>query len=321
MVAGRNRAAHMRWAGLVLALSACAAGGPIDPVAPLDPVRLERESVAGADGTRLALSEWEPGGTPRAAILALHGFGSYGPNTFREAAGYWAAQGIRTYAYDQRGFGRNVSRGRWPGAEALIGDLAAVSAAVHQRDPCLPLTVIGHSMGGGVVLAAAGQGRLTAEQAVLAAPAIWGNAYLSPVYRAAAWIAAVTVPEKRFTGEGVVRIQASDNIPYLRSLATDPAYLGRPSAREIMGLVRLMDIAVDAAPGARIPTILLLGAKDEIVQEEDVQEVFGQIPGATGVIRYPEGWHLLFNDLAAERVWTDMANLALTAPAPAGCSG
>lgn len=318
MASRRGRAAHL--IGLIL-LASCAAGGPAVPVAPLAPATLAEDAVTGPSGERVALSEWHPEGAPRAAILAVHGFGSYGPNTFAEAAEYWAAHGIRTTAYDQRGFGRNASRALWPGAEALVDDLAAVAGALRARDPCLPLTVIGHSMGGGVVLAAAGEGRLDAEQAVLAAPAIWGAEWLNPVYRAAAWLAAVTVPEKRFTGEGVVRIQASDNIAFLRRLSQDPAYLGRPSAREIMGLVRLMDLAAAAAPRAGIPTVLLLGAKDQIVEERQVREVFSRIPGATGVIRYPEGWHLLFNDLAAERVWSDVAGLALAAPLPAGCTG
>ncbi len=314
----------MRLASLVISaflLAGCAAGGPLGPVPPLAPAVIEGEAISGPAGARLAVSTWEPEGAPRAVILAVHGFGSYGPSTFAAAAEYWSARGIRTVAYDQRGFGRNDSRASWPGSAALIDDLSAVAQAVRAEAGCLPVTVIGHSMGGGVVMAAAGEHRLDADQIVLAAPAIWGGDRLNPIHRAAAWLAAAWVPEKRFTGEGVVRIQASDNIDYLRSLARDPDYLARPSAREMLGLVRLMDRAEAAAASVDLPAILLLGAKDEVVEETEIRAVFDTVPGAHRVIRYDEGWHLLFNDLRAETVWSDVAEAALAAPPRCGASG
>jgi alpha-beta hydrolase superfamily lysophospholipase len=275
--------------------------------------------VAGHDGTPLALSHW-PAEAPRAVILGVHGFGDYGPSTFEPAAEHWAARGILTYAYDQRGFGRNASFGRWPGAEALAADLAAVAAQIRARHPCLPLVVVGHSMGGGVALAAAGQG-LAADGLVLAAPAIWGGAELNPAHRLLAWAAAAIVPDHRFTGEGVVSIQASDNIPLLRALARDPLYLKPPSARELWGLVRVADLAERAADGVDLPALLLLGARDEIVPNGRVRRVFARLDGPRRVIEYPQGWHLLFRDLQAARVWRDVADWVLSgAPRRPACA-
>ena len=48
-------------------------------------------------------------------ILGLHGFGDY-RKAWEEPAEIWAKDGITTYAYDQRGFGKSPTRGRWPGA-------------------------------------------------------------------------------------------------------------------------------------------------------------------------------------------------------------
>jgi alpha-beta hydrolase superfamily lysophospholipase len=160
------------------------------------------------------LTVWGPA-EPAAVILAFHGYGDHGRSTFAAAAADWEARGIATLAVDQRGFGRSASRGRWPGAEALVADAVVISAQVRARYPCVPLIVVGHSMGGGIVLAAAAQG-LEADGIVLAAPAIWGGKYLNPAYRAAAWTAAAVAPEHRFTGRGIVRIQASDNLAALR---------------------------------------------------------------------------------------------------------
>jgi alpha-beta hydrolase superfamily lysophospholipase len=274
--------------------------------------------LAAADGTPLAVSEW-PADEPRAVILAVHGYGDYGPSTFTAAARFWAGQGIITYAYDQRGFGRNISFGRWPGAVALAADLRAVAAQLRARHPCLPLIVAGHSMGGGVALAAARQG-LDADGLILAAPAIWGGDELNPLHRLVAWTGAALMPERRFTGRGVVEIQASDNIEMLRALGRDQHYLRPPSAREMLGMVRVADMAEAAAASVGLPALLLLGAKDEIVPDAAARRVFARLTGPRRVIEYQEGWHLLFRDLQAERVWRDVADWSRAVPRDTACA-
>ena len=70
------------------------------------------------DGYRLPVSAWQPGGAPRAIVIALHGFNDY-RNAFADVGRYFAAHGVTTYAYDQRGFGDTVQRGIWPGSECV----------------------------------------------------------------------------------------------------------------------------------------------------------------------------------------------------------
>ena len=291
----------------VLGLGACAVGGPATGPGP-NAERWQGPSVPAADGSRLPVTVWAAA-EPRAVILALHGYGGYGPLSFDRAARDWAAAGITTVAYDQRGFGRGPTRGQWPGADDLVADAVAVSRSLDVAG--CPLAVVGQSMGGGVALAAAGTD-LRADTLILSAPAIWGGDALNPLHRIAAWLAAAVVPDRRFTGEGVVRIQASDNIEAIRRLGRDPLYLGTPSAREILGLVRITDRAAEAATDVTLPRTLLLGEKDQIVPNRVVERVFDQGDGPREIIVYPEGWHLLFDDLQADAVRRDVANRVLS---------
>ncbi|MEM8792936.1 MAG: alpha/beta fold hydrolase [Pseudomonadota bacterium] len=307
-------AAWCGWPALLLisVLGACATGGPLA----VPPGELGSDAESDPT-TGLALSRWEAA-EPKALILAVHGYGDYGASTFAMAGPWWAERGLTTIAYDQRGFGRNASRGYWPGVGALVEDLTQITASLRARHPCLPIVVVGHSMGGGVTLAAAPG--LAADGIVLAAPAIWGQEELNPFHRLLAWTAASIVPEKRFTGKGVVRIQASDNLAVLRGLARDPLYLRPPSAREIFGLVRVTDRAALASPAVTLPAILLLGARDEIVPNDAVERVFARTAGPRQIRRYDEGWHLLFRDLQAEAVWRDVAEWVETLEPPEGCA-
>ena len=290
-------------AGLILLLTAACAGGPKAPAPPLGAVALAEGQIAGAP---LALSRWEAA-EPKAVILALHGFGDYAPSTFEKAAPYWARRRVTVYAYDQRGHGRNPDNRIWPGAEALIADAATITQAIRKAHPGLPLYLLGHSMGGGVALAAADAGA-DIDGLILAAPAVWGGREIALPYRAAAWAGALVLPDKRWTGEGIVTIQASDNIPVLRRMGRDPLIIGAPSSREFMGLIRIMDRAVEAAPGVTRPTLVLYGDKDEVTPSAPVDAAFDALGGDKTYRRYPDGWHLLFRDLQAETVWADVAN-------------
>lgn len=287
-----------------LLLAACA-GGPMGEPQPLGPARIEANTIRGA--ATLPLTTYHPEAAPKAAILALHGFGDYGPSTYGDAAAYWAARGIITYTYDQRGFGRGETRGRWPGADTLITDAQDAAAVIRAAHPDIPLIIIGHSMGGGVALAAVGEGAV-ADGLILAAPAVWGGDQLAPPYRLTAWAGATFFPNKRWTGEGIVRIQASDNIEMLRRLGADRYYLRNPSSREFMGLIRIMDRAIGAAPKVAIPTLTLWGEKDQVLARGPIDAAHGQIEAEKQMIVYPEGWHLLFRDLQAKTVWRDVAD-------------
>lgn len=301
---------------LALPLAACGAGGPLGPDAPLAAPRIERGWIESANGERLALYSWPARGRARAVVLALHGFGDSGEFAFGDAAaGDWSRRGIAVYAIDQRGFGANPSTRQWPGAARLEADAIEVARLLRARHPGLPLAVVGHSMGGGVALAAAARG-MPADGLVLAGPAIAGGAALNPVLRAGGWTMATLMPERRWTGRGVIEIMPTDNLEALRRAASDPRHFGNASSRELYGLVQVMDRAAAAAPAVEIPVLTLMGARDEVLAPAAVQRVHATIPGAAGFIHYPEGWHWLFVDLQAPRVWRDVSDFILSLPAP-----
>lgn len=261
------------------------------------------------DGT-LVMHAFLPERPPQAVILALHGYGDAGDLTFGRAAEAWTARGIAVYAPDQRGFGANPSRRQWPGVDSLAADALAQARTLRQRYPGLPLTVVGHSMGGGVALVAAGRG-LDADGLVLAGPAIAGGDALGEVARSAARLLAAALPDRRWTGEGIVRIQPTDDLRVLRAVAADPRHYADPSSRELYGLVLLMDRAAAAAPSVHVPTVVLMGANDQVLRPQDVERIARRIPGLTRYVLYPRGWHWLFRDRQSPRVWADVGDFAL----------
>ncbi|MBM3516566.1 MAG: alpha/beta hydrolase [Alphaproteobacteria bacterium] len=254
---------------------------------------------------------------PRAVMLALHGFNDYS-NAFAAPAAWWAEQGITTYAYDQVGFGGAASAGRWHGTAALVADLCVAARLVQERHPATPLYLLGESMGGAVILVAAGGSvcpALRPAGIVLAAPAVWGRETMSPFYQAALWLGAHLAPGVRVTGRGL-GITPSDNRAMLQALAADPLVIKETRVDAVHGIVDLMDEALARIPSVRLPSLVLYGAHDEIIPPAPTRVMLARWTGRPRFAYYRDGYHMLLRDLQAETVWRDIAAWLRDARAP-----
>ncbi len=254
---------------------------------------------------RLPLRHWDAP-APIAVIVALHGMSDYS-NAFDMPATWWAAKGITTYAYDQRGFGRAPNPGLWPGADALRGDLTDFVAAVRVKHPNVPVYALGESMGGAVALSAlAGARPPHVDGVILVAPAVWSRSDMPLSYRAALWTTTHTMPWLDLSGNGL-KIWPSDNIDMLKKLARDPLFQHETRADAVYGLVDLMDEARQA-PGRLVhppPILFLYGARDQIIPKEPTEAVIAALGKHARVRRYEHGYHMLLRDLDAKNVWSD----------------
>ena len=169
----RRVGAVLAAAAFVSALSACAptiAKMGLEHRAPA----IEGDRYVTRDGLRLGLTHWDAE-HPRGVIVALHGMNDYA-HAFALPAPWWAAHGISTYAYDQRGFGRSPNTGLWPSAAVMRQDLGDFVSVVRARLPGVRLVVLGESMGGAVAMTAfASNDPPAADGLVLVSPAVWGD--------------------------------------------------------------------------------------------------------------------------------------------------
>ncbi len=276
------------------------------------------------DGTALPLRRWLPEGAPKAIILALHGFNDYS-HAFEAPAAIWAETGIATFAYDQRGFGETRHRGLWASEERMLDDLRAAAALLRARHPATPLYILGESMGGALAMAGAtSSAPPDADGFILAAPAVWGRETQGPIQSSFLWLAAHTVPWLPLTAEGL-KVRPSDNIAMLLELARDPLVIKETRIDAIYGLVNLMDVAYEAAPRLGRRTLVLYGAREDVIPESAVVATLRRLPDGRQEHRprvavYPKGYHMLLRDLNAAEVLGDVAAWIAdpAAPLPSG---
>jgi alpha-beta hydrolase superfamily lysophospholipase len=310
--------------GLTVLIAACAplkqhAGSP-GPA--FEGPRLEQSDFVSFDGTRLAMSHWDAPGEPWAVVIGLHGMDDYA-NTFHLAADHWAKQGISTYAYDQRGFGRSPHRGIWPGVGLMDDDLRTFSALIRQRFPHAIIAVAGVSMGGAVAIDAFASDRPpTADRLILLSPAVWGWSSQPLTYRVALWGMAHTVPSLNLNPPSFItdHIQASDNIPELIRMGHDPNLLWGARMDGLYGLMNLMQRGWSETGKLGIPTLYAYGAKDQIIPRNAAFHAAAALPASDRTAYYASGYHLLLIDLENPLVWNDAAAFIRdpAAPLPSG---
>jgi len=284
--------------------------------------RLDQEVFVSFDGARLGLSRWSSQGEPWAVIAALHGMDDYA-NAFHLAGPVWAGQGIATYAFDIRGFGRSPQRGVWPVTELMVQDVRAFCALLRQRHPRAILALTGESMGGAVAIAAlASDAPPDADRAVLLAPAVWGWSSQPLAYSLALRLAELVAPDKVFNPPSFVtsHITASDNISELIAMGRDPLMLFGARTSALYGLVDLMQTAWRNTGRIRIPTAYLCGAKDQIIPLKPSLQAAARLPTGDRTAFYANGYHLLLRDLQREAVFADIAAFIRdpSAPWPSG---
>ncbi|QRN86744.1 alpha/beta fold hydrolase [Clostridia bacterium] len=130
------------------------------------------KGITSADGTRLALHYWkaEP---ERAMLLILHGLGEYG-RKYISLAKCLNAQGVSVAGLDWRGFGKSEgTRGHANSMLELEQDLQAGLKATKDlaKDDC-PVFLMGHSMGGNILLHAVHAGLIQADGMIASSPYI-----------------------------------------------------------------------------------------------------------------------------------------------------
>ena len=111
------------------------------------------ERFQARDGTWLGFRHYLPRGpaTGRGAIF-IHGSSGSSGTVNSVLTGALAARGVETWALDIRGHGTSGTRGDIGYVGQLEDDLADFIAQLRKSVPDLPLTLIGHSSGGGFAL-------------------------------------------------------------------------------------------------------------------------------------------------------------------------
>jgi alpha-beta hydrolase superfamily lysophospholipase len=222
-----------------------------------------------------------------------------------------AAHGVEAYAMDVRGHGASGTRGDIAYLGQLEDDLADFVAVVRRTTPTAPLTLIGHSAGGGFALrVAASPIQHLFARTVLLAPYL---GYAAPTNRpnSGGW-ASPDLP--RILGLVALRavgITCCDGLPVL-AFAVPPdsskILVATYSDRLMRNFANHADFRTDLAAATK-PLTIFAGADDELMLADKYAEaVRGITPSVTvkliegvnhmGIVSNPAATSVIADDVA-----------------------
>jgi alpha-beta hydrolase superfamily lysophospholipase len=226
------------------------------------------------DGTELAYRHYPARGTANGKIAILvHGSSGSSP-AVHALADALAAHGIETYAPDIRGHGGSGTRGDIGHIGQLEDDMADLVALVRKTAPDAPITLLGHSAGGGFALRiASSQIKNQFVRTIMLAPYL---GYDAPTNRpqSGGW-ASADIP--RFFGLVALRrlgIECCEALPTL-AFAVPPNSANILAATYSYRLMRNFATRGYRADLAAVtkPMTLIAGADDELMLSDKYADV------------------------------------------------
>jgi pimeloyl-ACP methyl ester carboxylesterase len=241
------------------------------------------ELFQARDGTELAYRHYpaRAASVGRIAIV-VHGSSGSSPS-IHALADALAARGVETYAMDMRGHGASGTRGDIRYVGQLEDDLVDFVAVVRKTNATAPLTLLGHSAGGGFALRVAGSPiQSLFARTVLLAPYL---GYDAPTNRSDGGWASADVPRiLALQALRTVGIDCCEALPTLAfAVPTDsgkilvPAYTER--LRRNFGT---RGYRIDLAAATR-PLTIFSGADDELMIADKYAEAVSGITPAVDV--------------------------------------
>jgi alpha-beta hydrolase superfamily lysophospholipase len=259
---------------------------PLRPVPELQSISRARASVdfsnlpaierfQGRDGTWLGFRHYGAGGTPTGRVaIVIHGSSGSSGGTIHALSQALAAHGVETFAVDMRGHGTSGTRGDIGYVGQLEDDLADFVAMLRKTVPSAPLTLVGHSSGGGFALRVAGSPiQNLFERFVLLAPYL---GYDAPTTRPSSggWARADIPRIVGLTALRAIGINCCEALPVL-ALAVPPnsekTLVSTYTDRLMRNFAVRDDFRRDLAAATR-PLTIICGADDELLLADKYAE-------------------------------------------------
>ncbi len=288
-------------------------------------IRRTEGSFEGEDGVHLFRRSWLPD-APDRVLLLVHGFAEHS-GRYDHVGSWFAERGAAVHAYDHRGHGRSAGpRNYVRSFDDFLDDLSVLLETVKREHPGLPVTLIGHSMGGLISIAFVRERKPDIASLVTSGPAL----VLGPAMRGPrAWILKVLARllPKILIDAGLPPDGLSRDPEVVRRYEADPLVDTRISPRLAVEMMRAIERSAGGGSEIDVPALLLHGGADPLCAASGSEALLQSLPpGAvppSALHIYPGLLHEIFNEPEQEAIFEEMLGWlqGLSTAKPGGAVG
>jgi alpha-beta hydrolase superfamily lysophospholipase len=260
--------------------------------------------VLGTAGQELYYRSWRPTATPRAVVAIVPGFNSH--------SGYYdwvgeqlVGRGLAAYAVDLRGRGKSDGERFYVERfDDYVNDAHAFVTMVREREPGLPVFLLGHSAGGVVACLYAIE-----HQADLAGLICESFAFKVPAPDIAlAVLKGVAHVAQHFHVLKLKNEDFSRDPAVVQRMNSDPLIAGESQPSQTIAEMVRADARLEGSFGQiTLPLLILHGTHDKAAKYEGSQQFYRAAGSADKTLDLYEGaYHDLLNDTDREKVMGDI---------------
>ncbi|MGC9333220.1 MAG: lysophospholipase [Anaerolineae bacterium] len=262
-------------------------------------------TFTGFEGMELYYQRWRPEGILRASLAVVHGFGEHS-GRYGNVVDWFVPRGHAIYAFDQRGYGRS------PGTRGYVNyfgeyrqDLKAFLDLVRAAEADRPLFLLGHSMGGLVVLNYVLHDPSGPDGVIASAPLL-GTLPTSPILTVLSKALSRLWPRLNLnTGLEVAALSRDKAV--VDAYVNDPLVHNLGTPRLGTEMTKAVDWTQEHAAELALPCLILHGSADRIVAPGASRAFFEKVTfGDRERHEYEGSYHEIFNDLDKEVVLADV---------------
>ncbi len=251
---------------------------------------------------------WLPEAEPKATLALVHGFGEHS-GRYGNLLAKLLERGFALYAVDNRGFGKSSGkRGHVMRWQEYSDDTAAFMDQVRAMKTPGPLFLMGHSMGGLIVLnylLDRAPGDLAGV--ILSGPAMTQGA-VSPVLIMISRVVSRLWPSFSLA-TGLDFAAVSRDPAVVDAYQKDPLHHSMASARMGTEFARAIARVKDEAGRVTAPVLIVHGGADRIIDPQTSRELVSLLGSADKTrLEYPSVYHEPHNDLDWEKPVGDVVD-------------
>lgn len=266
---------------------------------------------------KILLRSWHPENKTalKGIILISHGYAEHS-GRYDYTAKYFTDKQYAVYAPDHYGHGKSDGvKADVPNFNLFITDLQFVLKTIMKLEKNIPVTLLGHSMGGAISTILASKAKNEITGLILSGSSIRIDGGVSDWVKSISKFIALIIPYLPLVTFAVEDISKDPEV--VQNYKNDPYnYNGRVRARMGREMIRSEEIITeDLLSKITIPTLILHGKKDTLVNPECSRIISSNISSSDKEMRILENlYHEILNEPEKDEVlaiigdWLDARN-------------
>ncbi|MHA1299101.1 MAG: lysophospholipase [Candidatus Helarchaeota archaeon] len=262
----------------------------------------------GAKGIEIYYQVWRPEDNPKAVVQIVHGIAEYS-DRYINVVNALVPKGYIIYASDLQGHGKTKSlTGFVEKFDHYIQDQKILFDIIKEKEPGLPIFMLGHSMGSLIARIYAATYPEGLKGLILSGPGTKDGADISGFLRLMAKLVSAIKPK------GTIELNLdpaliSTDPEVVKAYKEDPKVFKKVTYRLGAELLKAFGKANKLTKNIKVPTLIQAGGSDALMLEADV--VGEQLTVSDKTVKIYDGlYHEVYNEITEERdkVLEDLVN-------------